>query len=258
MYEKLTTPVSIGKVLDNAFRLFKESFVYCLPASFFVAFANSLPQLPSLSPTLLIERPWLFLVLLLVSYFLIAVSMPALIHRMSGFADGARAPFKANVRVGLSKSLFVLGAMVLYVLAVIVGSILLIVPGIILMVSLALFLYAMVVDDFGAFAALKQSHRLVWGNWWRTVVIFTGGLFAAMVLYTIAGALFGIMVALMAGEAAAEPGLTFQYGFFAIVIVINFFMTPLFTALGLSLYTDLSLRKRGEDLEARVDELQAT
>ena len=257
MYEKLTTPATIGKVLDNAFRLFKESFVYCLPASLFVAFSYSSAQMPGLSPELMFESLWLFLVLMLVSYLLFAISMPALIHRMNGFADGAREPFKASLGVGLRKCLFVLGGLILYMLAVGVGLVLLVVPGVILMVSLALFLYGMIVDDFGAIASLRQSHRLVWGNWWRTTIIFTVAVFLAMVLYFIVIAVFGV-VAAFTGDAAVEPGFGFELSLFLIVFAIYFLVTPLFVALGLSLYTDLSLRKRGEDLEARVDELQAT
>ena len=39
--------------------------------------------------------------------------------------------------------------------------------------------------------ALKRSHRLVWGNWWRTLVVVSVPVVIVMILYLGLGIAFG-------------------------------------------------------------------
>ena len=69
--------------------------------------------------------------------------------------------------------------MILFTLAVMIGTLLLIIPGLILMVSLLLCFPTALFDRQGPGFRLTESHRLVWGNWWRTAAILSVGLIIA-------------------------------------------------------------------------------
>ncbi|MEM8660342.1 MAG: hypothetical protein AAGF35_05610, partial [Pseudomonadota bacterium] len=136
-------------------------------------------------------------------------------------------------------------------LVLFVGSLLLIVPGIILGVSLFFGPYLVVTDELGPIAALRRSHKLVWGDWWRTTIILTVVIFILMAVYVLAG-----ILGAFAGYSETEsPSVTF-YTIEAIVgIVISAILTPIFPAFGLAVLNDLKLRKEGDDLSARLDAL---
>ena len=76
--------------------------------------------------------------------------------------------------------------MILFVLAADARhAVLLIIPGIILMVSLLLCYPTALFDNKGPVSALSESHRLVWGNWWRTFVMLSVGVIILMVIYLV-------------------------------------------------------------------------
>ena len=57
-------------------------------------------------------------------------------------------------------------------IAVVVGAIGFLIPGIFLMI---LFIYnglGILIDGKSIFASFAYSAKLVWGNWWRTLIVF--------------------------------------------------------------------------------------
>jgi len=143
------------------------------------------------------------------------------------------------IALGLKKLPSMLLASVLYTLALIVGSLLLVIPGLILSLSLAFFAYLLILENEGAYQSLKSSHKLVWGNWWRTATVF-------MVVIMIVFVLIGII-------AGATGSLDQEFGIFD--VITNLFAAiymPYFYCLAYVQYRDLKLRAYGGDLEARL------
>jgi uncharacterized membrane protein len=137
-------------------------------------------------------------------------------------------------------------ATILYVLAVTVGMVLLIIPGLILMLSLIFYSYAIVLDGEGPIASLKTSHRLVWGNWWRTAVVLT---VAVLIVYVLMiGATLPLTFLLIGSEPTTMLSL--------IELIMNLvyaLLTPLILAMFIVIYQDLKVRKGGLDLAARIE-----
>jgi hypothetical protein len=127
-----------------------------------------------------------------------------------------------------------------------VGLILLVVPGVILSLSLAFYLYFIVIDSLGGYAALKASHSLVWGNWWRTMTVFMAPFIVMMVILISIGLLVGFLGAAFIQNPAAASILGIVNN------IVSAFITPYFFTLGYVQFNDLKLRKYGSDLAGRL------
>jgi hypothetical protein len=151
-------------------------------------------------------------------------------------------------------TLFVMS--ILFFIAVMIGLVLLLIPGFILLVSLMLAWNLAVLEGKGPLAALIESHRLVWGSWWRTATILTVGFVIAFIIYVAIG--FVIAIALPLLRIGAQDAVLFQLASGVILgVIINLVVTPYYIALLTSIYWDLKLRKEGGDLAARVAALGA-
>lgn len=141
-------------------------------------------------------------------------------------ADDLVSPLLAAVK----KIPALLLASILYFIAVMLGSIL-IIPAIILMVSLMFCWVLVILEDLGGFESLKISHRLVWGDWWRTNLVFFLPLIAIIVLFGIMAAIMGIIL------SPTSPAFSFIFG------LIGTLLAPYIYSLIYLQYHDLKLRK---------------
>lgn len=246
-------PVSIAKILDASIKLYTASFskligiisilaVLYIVMGLFTAQLQSNPAGPA-SPeamALLTENLPLLLSFVVVFSILSFVLYAALIYRLDNVANEREDSLSEAAGVGLNKLPAMIVAMILYIIAVIVGSILLIVPGIILMTSLAFYLYFIVIDSYGGYSALRNSHSLVWGHWWRTVAVFT----VPMIIWIAVMFTLGFVTALL----AAGNQTVLQ----VLMNLLSVIFTPYFFALGYVQFHDLKLRKSGSDLESRL------
>jgi hypothetical protein len=144
----------------------------------------------------------------------------------------------------------VLGYFLCYTLAVAGGVLLLLVPGVILMITLVLGNYLIVLDGDGVFDALRKSHALVWGNWWRSSIIITiaGMLFTGV--YLVIGILAGAVGTILGAEMIDLIRLTTMMS-----VLLGPLVQPLLICVGLALMHDLRMRREGEDLEDAIDNL---
>ncbi|MBT8143316.1 MAG: hypothetical protein KJO55_01370 [Gammaproteobacteria bacterium] len=262
MHHLPTQPGTIGNVLDHGFKLYINSFRYCFPVALMFALILGSPELLNLIAFMdpdssLFSGSFLALIFvgLLVFYYLMMAMAAVLVRRLHTFAITTPESFGATLRGGFAKSLTVFGAFILWALAVLGGSLLLLVPGIIFFVSLGLYLYGVVIDDDGVVESLGRSHRLVWGNWWRTSAIYMIGFAVTMTLqvlvYGSVAAVIGISAVLGEGDA----GLAALGAMMVVNVIYNFFVMPFLMSLGYAIFHDLKLRKEGVDLEARFDAL---
>jgi hypothetical protein len=144
--------------------------------------------------------------------------------------------------------LSLIGAAVLYLLAMAGGLILLVIPGIILSLSLSFGFFAIVLDDDSALQGLNHSHRLVWGNWWRTLTVVSVPVVIVMILYIGLITVFGVSVFMSDGQASSDALITVAL----VEAAIGGITAPLMYSIMIAQYHDLKLRKEGHDLAARL------
>ncbi len=254
MYTKPSSPQSIGQVLDGSFRLtamsFRHVWVYALLAGL-AGNAAAIYQFTrggSSMAALAAQQDAVYWSLVLAGSLLGVLFMAAIYLRIDAIASGRTDDGNA-LSAALPRWPLLVVAFILYFIAVAVGLVLLIIPGIILMVSLMLCTAVLLFEDKGPIASLTGSHRLVWGHWWRTLVIMTVGGIIVAVLYMILGVLGGAIAPVLAGGDALIVGLVTTV---LVLALAGILITPFFVALGLNVYWDLKLRKEGGDLAARA------
>jgi hypothetical protein len=276
MYQKPTAPRSIGGVLDDTIQLFKAALPSCwLPAllmslvtsamGYFVASTVPLTATP-IQPAEVLTRYraligafglWYLAVIIcgLVFYGMIIVNIGAV-------SRGTTLPFGASFAKALRRApeLFVAG--VVFLLVTVIGFILLLIPGFYLWNRLQLFMVPLEDEAQGPFASLGASWRVVGGNWWRTAAVVFVLFVILIVLEMILGMLAGIFAAFggFSGAAGGQINPAALVGRVQLITLfvgafVRIFTMPLLMAVYVALYQDLSLRKGGGDLEARMGAL---
>jgi hypothetical protein len=260
MYQFATAPRGIGQVLDSVFKLMKAIFVPLLPYAVIAAVIGSAPWIYMFqqgvfdNPAVMIEMLtsagyWLVFLLTLP---LSGIVYGAALIRTESIALGRGDGFGESFRRAGPFVVAIIVAMIAYMLAVTVGMVFLIVPGLLLAVSLIQFLPAIVLDGKGPVESLGYSHKLVWGNWWRTATVYTIAFILMYVLMLVIGVLFGLAFAFTGFDPAATMLVDA-----ASSLVSGFLVMPFFCALAFEVYHDLKMRKTGGDLAARIEATSA-
>jgi hypothetical protein len=245
-------PISIAKVLDASIKLYAASFTrltgfFVIMAIFYVSLGlfieqllNGRPDTPSDVQAFMLARlPALFGVVM-ISSLLSFVFYIAMIYRVDNVAKGREDSFSEALLAGLRKFPAMLAAVILYVIAVMGGTMFLVIPGIILSLSMAFYLYFIVVETMGGYAALKASHALVWGHWWRTMTVFMAPSIVMMVIFFA----LGLLATFLGATGSPLLGIASNLS--------SAFITPYFFTLAYVQYHDLKLRRSGADLEVRL------
>jgi hypothetical protein len=109
-----------------------------------------------------------------------------------------------------------------------------------------------VVEDEGIIASLKLSHKLVWGNYWRTTAVILVPFFimyALIMVVAFAAGFFGAVT----GPEMADGQIDMSFGVFdMLVAAASVLMVPLLDSIFIAHVNDLKLRKSGSDLEQRM------
>ena len=265
MYQRPAAPRSIGGVLDDSIRLFRQSFRYwwlpglmlavitaLMQVVMFVAFGarptpQRLVQISSNPGTLLA-----YVALSLAGVYLFT-AMTASINAVAAGRDPTASEGFARAWRALPRT--ILGG-IMMVLAVCGGFVFLVIPGIWVAVRLQVWVVAVVDGDLTARQALAASWRLVAGNWWHTFAVISILMVVLFVLQWVVIMLvtFGFIIAGARGQADLAV-LTIATQLAA--SVTRFITAGLMPATLVAIYRDLRLRRDGDDLEARVSGLAA-
>lgn len=265
-YQALTEPSSIGRVLDSGFRLFVASLKPVLLLLVVTAVINIIMQYAMFKTMLPLQQfateeeiaqhmvammPQILgtsVIMWLVSIIL----YNAILSRVGAVAYGGNGDLYDALMTGIRKAIPVFVAAVLYMLAISVGFVLLVIPGLILMVTLLFFQVLIVVDDEGIIASLKRSHKLVWGNYWRTTAVILVPFFIVYALIMVVAIIAGFFGAFTAPEAM-HGQMHMTFGLVDVIIAaVSVLMVPLLDAVFIAQVNDLKLRKSGSDLEQRL------
>lgn len=260
-------PQGIGGVLDTAFQLYKSSLGVVWPIALLVALLGLAPfvylmfvGIPMFDPTATtVPDPSLFtniMIAVLISVIPSTWGMSAMFLKQEAIGSGGDLATGAAFQTALQRLPAMIVAVILYMLAITVGFVLLIVPGIILVLSLMMYMSLVLFERKGPVDALVGSHKLVWGNWWRTCAIFTLTGILMMVIYLAVAFVLGLFSPFfgMAVGNALLVGMAVQLISQA---VMNVLVMPFTCAVIISIYWDLKLRKQGGDLAERVNALSA-
>jgi len=264
MIQEQFEPMTVGQILDRAFRLYRRNFIR------FIAIVAVI-QVPMFLLSLVVGRMGLtqaqemattsegpatgvslMLVLAgsLLTMFSTSLCNGALLKSISGTYLGQDVTVGGAYRFVLPKLLALVGASIVVTLVVGVGFILLIVPGVIFALMYILTSQVIVLEGRGVFKGMTRSKQLGSGNKGK---IFLLWLLVTIVAVIVQG-LFEAAAGLFTGRL--EPGS-------AMMVKQLFNLTgqtlvmPIYAGAFILLYYDLRIRKEGFDLEMLARSLGA-
>ncbi len=261
-------PQSIGKVLDDGFKLFVQTLLQILPLSFLAVAMPLAVVIASIGGNnyLLLSSGQFdpatsditslvitFAVSVVVGLILAMASYAAIYYKMVGAVRGNTISHAVALLAGVKALIPLAVATLLYALATVLGLMLLVVPGFILMISMMLYMPAYVMDRESIVGSLSRSHKLVWGNWWRSFLIMSIPTVIMIVLLMGLGAISGALIAVSAPSEQGVAGMS-QYSLLIEVAqhLLNILFIPMYAAFMIILYNDLKLRKEGGDLSGKI------
>ena len=263
-------PLSVGEVLDLVFQIFKATLVRGLPYGICAVVAQQLPNVYTLASGVSVRQALsagqpIGIALFAVGVLLALVAWSALLLQQRAIIEQRPTSIKSELGAALRglPSFFV--ATLLFL--VVVGSgaaVIMVVPpqyrtgvripleilGVYLAVLLSCTWPAVLFAGQGPLGALRQSARLVWGNWWRIAVVYVVGAAVVIVVSVLLGAL---IAAIVSSLGAGIPVMTSVFA--EVANVLGAVTAPFAGALLLAAFADLRVRKEGTDLKQRIVDL---
>jgi hypothetical protein len=286
VYVKPTAPRSIGGIVDDAIRLYRDAFAKSWPLTLCAQLLIAVPVLiirfqvtavpvvagDPLAALAIFKSPGVWL-----SYFVAAVLTVGFYNALVVLLDGIATTKVESVGQSLAAGfrllprtvlLYVVMLVALMVAGVCVGVLAgilgkaasPIVSGVFVVAFAAIVIYvwgraflaniALVVEDARVFESLKISWALIENHWWRTATVYTIALAIAMVFYFLIGFLSGVVVAILHSSIGMVTVVSQLISIVGGTLLMSFFPAVL-----LAMYHDLKLRKEGADLASRVNAL---
>lgn len=243
MYKLATEPQSMIHVIIDGYRLWKQDFKQLILLSVIAVVVGTFPHffIPHITNNdimsflYIIQKYWYYaLCYLVVALFFLS----AIIYRVHLAMYNIPGGISDAFLIALKRLPFTITALILAVFAIGFGNIFLIIPGLILTICLAPYQPLIVIYNKGPLEAFRDSCRLVWGNWWRTLVVLAlsfGFFFIFIFLIEIA------TWDLWRIELASGGHIPMSYNL--VRIILNAFYYPLFISVLLVLMHDLELRR---------------
>ena len=263
-------PLSVGEVLDLVFQVFKATLVKGLPYGICAVVAQQLPNVYALASGVTVRQALsagqpIGIALFAVGMLLALMAWSALLLQQRAIIEQRQTSIKSELGAALRRlpSFFVATLLFLVVVGSGVALIMVVppqyragvrIPAEILSVYLAVLLSctwpAVLFAGQGPLGALRQSARLVWGNWWRIAVVYVVGAAVVIVVSVLLGAL---IAAIVSSLGAGIPVMTSV--FTEVANVLGAVTAPFAGALLLGTFADLRVRKEGTDLKQRIVDL---
>lgn len=246
-----SAPRSFGEVMDAGFGIYAQCLPRIIGLTTLAALVGLIPELARSPDAPPVGGGAGALALNIVTGIVNLALLAAIIHRMQRVVMGGRPDLGEDLRLALVRLPSMIAGSLLHGLAVLIGLVLLVVPGLIVAISLMFWAYAIVIDDHGPFGALFFSHGLVWGDWWRTLGVVLTAVGVVVVLLILVVVLANVILAVLAGADALQPGSAyFRVAQAAISVIVGGIVLPIFYAISLAQYHDLKLRKNMDAAES--------
>ncbi len=159
--------------------------------------------------------------------------------------------WRASLRYALRHAGPLLALTAIYVGGVTIGAIAMLVPGIWLYIAWAFALPVLLVEGLRGPAAMRRSYTLVRGRWWRTFGVISLGFLLAIVISTLARAVF--LIGMSIGD---DDALVLVLSTLAGIVGLAL-SAPFQAALLTVLYLDTRVRTEELDLERLAGEIGA-
>jgi hypothetical protein len=263
MYKAPDAPRSIGGVLDDAVRLYRETFsslwLLSLIASILAVIPTAIlylggglytPRAQSFAAMMQIMTSAAYWVPVTAVWLLGLVLYAAMFDILDAAAKGEKRAMGAALQLGFSRIGWLFVASLLFTIMVAIGFVLLIVPGIYLLGAFQLIFVAIVIENANGIDAFGVSWRLIKGYWWRSSIIMTVALVLSMVLRFVVGFVIGLAAAFLHPSPSASLLVTLL-----VSAVVNVFVLAWLPCALIVMYRDLKLRHEGSDLAVRVGAL---
>lgn len=238
-------PSSVNDILFASFKLYAESFTKLIGYSLIVFAFNRLlavfvtdampvvdaTQDAEAQMTAMLQILPSLLGIMFIAILFSCVFYSAIIYRIDNVVNRREDDFVSVLLVAVKKFPTIIVAGILYTIAITIGSILLVIPGMILIISLSFCGYFILLEDMGGYESLIASHRLVWGDWWRTNWVF----FVPSIIFLT----FFFGIGFFIGLVTDPSSNLLDIGSELLAAII----TPYFYVIGYLQYHDLKLRK---------------
>lgn len=264
-------PLSVGEVIDTAFRIYRTRFRDLILA---VAVCSvplvALQVLVNLSVTsettfeqrgnVLISRTGpsngvllgVFAATILISALSTAIAQGASIRIIADQYLGSETSWRDSLRFALSKLVKIFATSILVWIIALIGLVACVLPGIYLWIALAVAIPVLLVEGTGIGTAVSRSRTLVSGRWWPTF----GALLVIFLLTSLISAFLG---ALVGGGTFAAGRITGSTTTRLLIGLVNggvtILLTPLSAAVTTIIYFDLRVRKEGFDVALMAQRL---
>ncbi len=249
-------PLHPGLVLREGAAIFRASFLYCLPLALVFAACQAL-ALAGLGAVQGNPLGWVMYFAAAVGSGASAAAMVVVQSSLHARRQGESAPPPLeSLRRGLvaapswlatSLVLALVAACVITmvreggginaIVAAIIG-----VPALIFAVSTQLAIPGVATERIGNYAALVRSHRLVWGNWWRTLAVMALALTFAFVATLVAVVFLSLVLGVVLGLASLQaqtPG-SLRLVQALVFVLVSVGVLPWWSAMTLALYRQLA------------------
>jgi hypothetical protein len=259
MYRKPNAPLSVGGVIQEAIRLYRESFRRCLPIAVLGAAVSAAFDLLILgyahhagmtltgSEQILevYEQPPIMALSLLYAVLQLAV-LGALLVMQNAVANRDTLLRAAQaINIGFARLGRCVIAAVVSTVLIVLGCFL-VLPGLYLSGALALWPVALYVENAHGLQSLDVSRKLIYGYWWHASSVLGVALLGALAFSMVAGFIAAVIGTVL-GTDAAGLGLGEL-----ISAVADVFMLPMVPVSLIALYNDLQQRRSGVDAERRA------
>jgi hypothetical protein len=280
VYTRPNAPRSIGGVLDDGLRLWRQAFSRAWPLAIMAQVLVSIPIVVFWlqSGSVAGAQTQFFLVMtkslgFSLAYFLVSLASIGFQNAVIAQTDATATDIDRSVGQSLTVGFRLLGRAFLMLIligvgiAVPVGLLFVVLAGVSvaarIVIGLVAFLLVcfvfgkiilatiiLVIEDKGAIESLRRSWTLTTGYWWRVATILTVLIIVVAVVFLVVGVIAGVV------GASFGPKSGISAAFVQVITLFgNTLITPLSAAVSVAIYYDLKLRKEGADLAGRVNAL---
>lgn len=263
-------PLSIGEIVDAAFRIFLATAVKCLPYALVAVVAEQLPNIYYIVTgrgvlqamfTAVKDPRWLLFdgIGLAIAMFLCS----AMLLRQRALVTGGAAALAPELSAVLRRAPALVLLVILWVAVVlacllpalafaqplrIVVAIVMLVPASFVMLALCVSWPSLILTGRSAVGSLAHSWNLTSGSLWRLSAVFTVAVVLVFVLELLVTVVTGLISLLVAhGDVAIIMAVTET-----VLVILHAIVMPFYTALLLAVFGDLCVRKEGTDLAQRI------
>jgi hypothetical protein len=266
-----TRPSSVGEVLDLAFRIFKVTLIRALPYGIVAVIAQQLTSLYNFGRVApahahapaVFANPLVGGSIFVLGVLLALLAWSSMLLCQRSIVEHRFQSARVELGAALHRMVSFVPATLLF-LAVVAGDfallwalpaayhaqarIVLLVVSLYLAVLLSCTWPAVLFGGLGPVAALRQSVRLVWGNWWRVALVYMVSVIIVLVIAILLGALIATLVAWLGVGVPVMTSVVYA----EVANALGAFMAPFAGALLLAVYGDLRVRREGTDLQQRI------